>query len=407
MQGNFILNEDYSNGKFAYKGKDSHIFIKNKRYIDLSNCAGSQIIGHNNLITRKILKEISKKNISNFSSPNIYAVKFSKTLKKILPNFSKFIYCNSGSEAIMKGLRICRAVNSKEIIINTSGSWHGSVNETLYKTDKKLNAIKLSDGLPKYTKKNIKFIPYGDIKNTEKILNKYKKNINCILIEPIQGSLPTIKNIKYIKFLENFSKKNNIIFFLDEMITGLRVNGSSFQNCHNIKSDISTFGKSFGGGFPIGILAINNKIHKMIKDKKIKIFFGGTFSGNSISMFIADEITKYLRKNKKIFKTINDRTNYLKKSINEFTSEKKIDVKITSYMSMARIIFSRKKILNRVQRDFFENKNIRSINKFFAYLEKKKIYYPKNGIIFLSYSLTKKDLLYVITVIKSGLKLYF
>ena len=98
---------------------DSHIFIKNKRYIDLSNCAGSQIIGHNNLITRKILKEISKKNISNFSSPNIYAVKFSKTLKKILPNFSKFIYCNSGSEAIMKGLRICRAVNSKEIIINT------------------------------------------------------------------------------------------------------------------------------------------------------------------------------------------------------------------------------------------------------------------------------------------------
>ena len=382
MQGNFILNEGYNNSKFAYKGKDSHIFIKNKRYIDLSNCAGSQIIGHNNLITKKILKEISKKNISNIASPNIYAIKFSKTLKKILPNFSKFIYCNSGSEAIMKGLRICRALNNKEIIINASGSWHGSVNETLDKTDQKLNAIKLSDGLPKYTKKNIKFIPYGDIKKTEKILNKYKKNINCILIEPIQGSLPTIKNIKYIKFLENFSKKNKIIFFLDEMITGLRVNGSSFQNCHNIKSDISTFGKSFGGGFPIGILAINNKIHKMIKDKKIKIFFGGTFSGNSISMFIADEITKYLRKNKKIFKTINDRTNYLKKSINEFTSEKKIDVKITSYMSMARIIFSRKKILNRVQRDFFENKNIRQIKKFFTYLEKKKFTILKMVLFF-------------------------
>ena len=53
MQGNLILNEGYNNDKFAYKGKDSHIFIKNKRYIDLSNCAGSQIIGHNNLITKK------------------------------------------------------------------------------------------------------------------------------------------------------------------------------------------------------------------------------------------------------------------------------------------------------------------------------------------------------------------
>ena len=60
------------------------------------------------------------------------------------------------------------------------------------------------------------------------------------------------------------------------MITGLRTNGSSFQNYYKIKSDISVFGKSFGGGFPIGIIGINKKIEEKLK-KKIKIFFGAHF----------------------------------------------------------------------------------------------------------------------------------
>ena len=213
MQENFILNEGYNARDYASISKDHYIFINNKKYIDLSNCAGSQIIGHNSKIIKKTLNKLIKKNISNYAMPNIFAVEFSKTLKKILPDFSKFIFCNSGSEAIMKGLRISRSLNNKDILINASGSWHGSVNETLYMAKKNLKAQKLSDGLPDYTRKNIKFVPFGNIDQTKKILDKYKKNINCILIEPIQGSLPTIEGLNYIKFLKDYSKKNNIVFF--------------------------------------------------------------------------------------------------------------------------------------------------------------------------------------------------
>jgi glutamate-1-semialdehyde aminotransferase len=76
-------------------------------------------------------------------------------------------------------------------------------------------------------------------------------------------------------------------------------------------------------------------------------------------------------------------------------------------MSMARIIFSRKKISDRVQRDFFESKKIKKIEYFKKYLFKKKIYYPKNGILFLSYSLKHKDLNYTIQTIKKALNLFF
>jgi len=407
MQDNLLLNEGYNNDIYINSSFGPHIYIGKKRYIDLSSCAGSQILGHSNYDIKKIQKEIIRKNISNYALPNIYAAEFAKTLNKILKNFSKYIFCNSGSDAIIKGLRVCRSLNAKRLIINATGSWHGSVNETLYVAKEDLTLKKLSDGLPEFTKKNLKFIPYGDTITSKKILDKYKKKINCILLEPIQGSLPTDKNIHYVKFLENYCKKNNILFFLDEMITGLRVDGSSFQNYFKIKSDISVFGKSFGGGFPLGIIGINKKIENKIKKKNLKIFFGGTFSGNSTNMYIANKITKKLNKNKKIIKNINEKTNFFTNSINNFTNKNNLDVQVFNFMSMARIVFSKKKIDNRIQRDFFESKKLKKIEKFKNYLFKKNIYYPKNGIIFLPFTLKQKDLNYTIQTITKALSLFF
>ena len=83
---NIILNEAYNNSKnFFEKGIKDKIYIKRKSYIDLSNCAGSLILGHNNVFYKKILKKYLKKNFSNFAHPNIHATNFSKTIKK---NFS-------------------------------------------------------------------------------------------------------------------------------------------------------------------------------------------------------------------------------------------------------------------------------------------------------------------------------
>ena len=52
------------------------------------------------------------------------------------------------------------------------------------------------------------------------------------------------------------------------MITGLRTNMSSAQQFFKIKSDISTFGKAFANGMPIGFIGISKKIENKIKKKK-------------------------------------------------------------------------------------------------------------------------------------------
>ena len=60
-----------------------------------------------------------------------------------------------------------------------TGSWHGSTSELLYSTDSKRKVKPLSAGLADEGKRNLKFIPYNDIRTSKKILEKIRK-ILCV-----------------------------------------------------------------------------------------------------------------------------------------------------------------------------------------------------------------------------------
>jgi len=70
-------------------------------------------------------------------------------------------------------------------------------------------------------------------------------------------------------------------------------------------------------------------------------------------------------------------------------------------------VFTKKKIINRIQRDFFENKYSKKIKMFRSYLFKNRIYYPSSGVIFFSASTSRKSIAYVIKFIKKGMLKYF
>jgi len=404
-----ILNENYHQNKHLLtKGMGSYVYNKSKKYLDLTSGGGCLLLGHNNKIFKRSIKEFLRMQISNFAAPNEFAKKLSLSLIKIFPQFKKIIFCNSGAEANLKALRICRALTKKDMVINVAGSWHGSVDQFLFTSDKNNNPIAISEGLEKNNKKNLIYIPYNDIKNSIKILEKNKTKISCVFLEPIQACLPDKNSENYLKFISEYCKKNNIILVLDEIITGLRIDGSSIQNKLKLYSDISTFGKAFGNGLPISFIGISEKIYKKIIVNKKKIFFGGTFSGNSLSAYVSNETLKYIIKNKKtIFSKLKSYSLTFRDSINKFAEFYNIKIKVYAYDSIIRIIFSNKKIKNRVQRDFLEKKNNKNVGNFYQFLFKKKIIYPKNGIIFLSHSINNNDLKYLINNIKYGLKKFF
>lgn len=404
-----IINENFIKAdSFIEKGKGNKIIIKNKSFFDLSYCSGVVFLGHNHKIFKKSIKDIYNKNISVFANPNIHALKLSKTIKSFFSNFKKIVFCNTGSESVIKALRISRSINSKKIVVCVTGSWHGSVDQTLFAPQKNFSPLPISSGLRNIDRKYIKFIPYNDIKNSQKILNKYKKKINCILIEPITSSLP-LKNVQpYLKFIESYSKKNKIVLIFDEIITGFRTKKGSVQEQFNIKPDITLIGKILGGGLPIGVIGISNKIYKKMKTLKKKIFFGGTFSANTFSTFVGNNVITYIKNNNNQVEKLIKNCEIFESKINNFIKNNKINAKVYRFDSISRIVFSKRVANNIIQRDFLEKKNSKRKIEFFKFLKKNNICYPRNGVVLLSLANNnRRDLEYIIKKICLGLKKYF
>ena len=219
--------------------------------------------------------------------------------------------------------------------------------------------------------------------------------------------MPLQNSKKYLKFLETYCKKNQIILIFDEIITAVRTKNKSVQNNYKIKPDITIIGKIFGGGLPIGIIGISKKIQKDLQKQKRKVFFGGTFSGNSLSTFLGNEIIKHILANKKILENLDDKAKFFESNLNMFITKNNLDLKIYRYSSILRIVFTKNTVINRIQRDFFETKNTSKIRLFRKYLFKNKIYYSTSGIIFFSSLLSNNSLDYIIRYIKKGFIKYF
>ena len=405
----FIINEGYQSNKSLFGGGvGSKIILNNQSFLDLSCCSGALLLGHNSKIFKKSIKEVMKKNISPLSTPNQFAKNYVNLLKKIIPHKDKFIFCNSGTEAVIKALRISFAVSKKNVVLSATGSWHGSVDNLLFSPGKKLKPIPISDGLLDTHKKNLKFIPYNDIKKSKEIITKYKKKASCIIVEPIQGSLPTEEAKEYLKFLRVISKKYKILLIFDEIITGLRTDASTLQKYFDIKPDISTFGKCFGGGLPIGIIGVSKMFFNKMKNKEKKIFFGGTFSANSITTYVGMKTTDYILKNKrKIFSKLEKNSKFFQDQMNQFFDKEKIQAKIYRFKSLLRIVYTDKKVLNRSQRDFLENNKLSRVALIRNFLHKKRIYYPGNGLIFFSNQISTPEIRYLIKSLKLAFKQYY
>jgi glutamate-1-semialdehyde 2,1-aminomutase len=402
-----ILNEGYSTKYFSEKGEGSRVIIDKKSFYDLSYCNGVLFLGHNSSVFKKTLKYFLKNKISIFSNPNIHAVNLAKTVKFFFSNFSKIIFCNTGAESVIKALRISRAINHKKIIVCVTGSWHGSVDQTLFSSKKNLEPIAISSGLKNEDQKNIKFIPYNDIKNSKKILDKYRKSISCILIEPVISSLPS-KDIKpFLKFIEIYTKQNKILLIFDEIISCFRIEKGSVQKKFNIKPDITLIGKILGGGFPISAIGISSKVYKKIQKLKTKIFFGGTFSGNTFSTLAGNNTISYIKKNTKLVNNLIKKCEFFENKVNNFIIKNNIDAKVYRFDTIMRIVFSKNKVNNRIQRDFFERKKSNSKNNFIKFLRKKNILYPRSGAILLSLANNIGDLNYIIDNVCIGLKKNF
>jgi len=400
-----ILNAGYQeeNSRFSH-GAGCNLYDENGiEYIDMAMGAGSLILGHTPQKTLEALHKQSRQG-TIFLQNNSVIQQLSQTVSERIPkHLTKHVYCNSGSEATQRAVRIARAATNKSVIASFQGGWHGmnewtlSENSDRFVDNKSLSSI----GIPNSALKETLLLPYNN-EDTWKALQQHANVIAAVIIEPVQGSNPQ-KNIQpFLKKLEKMCKTLNIILIFDEMITGFRLHLGGGACYFDIKPDIATYGKILGGGLPIGMVAISNDIYeKTFLDPNKRMLTGGTFSANPLSAATGNATLDKL--NKQSYQELNRLGALFRELANEQLNYYKIPFKAEGIGSISRIYFTNQPIKNRKERDQLEiNNGLQA--KFRQHLWRNKVIWPNNGIICNALCQTDELIEHVITRVINAAK---
>lgn len=271
---------------------------KNKRFIDFTSGIFASSLGYKNKrLNNKIKKVLSNGFSHNYNFYNDYREKYISKLIKFVSSrkLKKCFLTSAGTEATETALKLARiygsSINKNKIgIISIKGNWHGRTMGSQLLSGKNAD----SSWIGYYDKymHQIDF-PYPWIKNSHKknffinsLYRVFKKNFNfknrisMVILETFQGWGAVFYPMIYVKEIEKFCKKNNIILCFDEMQSGFGRTGKKFGFQHyKVSPDMICCGKGMGAGFSLSGV-IGSK--KLFDNKNIK-GLSSTHSANPIS----------------------------------------------------------------------------------------------------------------------------
>jgi glutamate-1-semialdehyde 2,1-aminomutase len=310
------------------------------------------ILGHSpNTVSKPLLKQITKGTL--YGTANDLSVDLGETIQNLMPRAEHIRFSSTGSEATMYAVRLARAKTGRRVIAKILGGWHGYNTSLMYAVNYPFE-IQEGPGLIQEEERFVKAIPFNDLQESLKILESIKDDLACIVVEPVLGGAGCITPIDgYLQGLQEFAKKNDSLFILDEIVTGFRLSIHGAASVYKLEPDIFTLGKIVGGGFPIGVVCGDKDIMSLAdplirKNKRnCCAIGGGTFSANPVTMTAGLATINHLRKNKDIiYPKINNLGNEVRKGLREVFSNSKINVEVTGTGSLFQVHFLNKLVTN-------------------------------------------------------------
>ncbi len=313
-------------------------------YIDFCCSWGPLILGHNHPSVREAVIATIKKGTS-FGTPN----RLGNELGKLIVDNNRFIekirFVSSGTEAVMSAIRLARGVTGKSKVIKFEGCYHGHVDSLLVKAGSGLATfgVSTSAGIPESFAKETLVLPLNDPKALDECLQKYHKDIACIIIEPIPANNGLLlQHQSFLECLRLKCYKYGVLLIFDEVISGFRVGFEGAAGHYNIQPDIITYGKIIGGGMPVGAYAASAEIMSHVAPEGA-VYQAGTLSANPVAMSAGYAALQELLQ-ADFYKNLEEKTTKMVKALQSFCDNQLYPVQIRQIGSIFWIAFSKEDI---------------------------------------------------------------
>ena len=275
-----LLGNYRSNPVVFREGKGCRLIdVEGKSYLDM--CAGIAVVsvGHcHPELVRAISEQAGRlMHVSNlfFNEKNI---ELACELARRIP-YTKFFFCNSGAEANEGLLKLARRYHyergdkERRGIITAHNSFHG----------RSMGALTMT-AQPKYQEGmgpmvgGVEHVPYGDLAALERVVGPQTA---AVILEPVQGEGGVVAGTpEYLRGVRELCDRKGALFMLDEVQTGYGRTGRFLaQEWSGVVADACALAKGIAAGFPLGAVAISEKLEKGLPPGS----HGTTYGGNPLA----------------------------------------------------------------------------------------------------------------------------
>lgn len=327
---------------FVKEAKGAYLYDEDgNKLIDYIASWGPLILGHAHAPVIDAIIEKAQKGTS-FGMPTEIETELAKLAISMVPNIDKIRFVNSGTEACMSAVRLARGYTGKDKIIKFAGCYHGHSDSFLIQAGS--GAVTFgspnSPGVTQGTAKDTLLADYNDLVGVKNLIQANKGEIAAIIIEPVAGNMGCIvPKDEFMKGLRTLCTQEDILLIFDEVMTGFRLARGGAQEALGIQADIVTFGKVIGGGLPVGAFAAKTEIMNHLAPDG-PVYQAGTLSGNPLAMSAGLAMLTELNNKPQIFESLESKTAYLHKGLDEVLSKKEVAYQINRFGSMLSVHFT-------------------------------------------------------------------
>jgi glutamate-1-semialdehyde 2,1-aminomutase len=143
-----------------------------------------------------------------------------------------------------------------------------------------------------------------------------RDDIACVLVNPLQAMTPNASPssdsalvggerkahydkaayIRWLKQLREVCTEKGIALIFDEVFLGFRLARGGAQEYFGVKADLVTWGKTLGGGLPVGVVCGPHRLMRRFRDDRPAdiCFARGTFNSHPYVMTAMNEFLAFL-----------------------------------------------------------------------------------------------------------------
>ncbi len=244
---------------------------------------GSLLMGHNpSSVTDAVAAQAVRG--THLGGATTHEIRYAEAVKRLMPNIERVRFTASGTESTYLALRLARAYTGKTKIVKFHEHFHGWHD---YVTPESGQAL---GGVPREVLDTVIVAP-ADAAAVDRILSE-DDDIAAVIVEcngAHYGTFP-LMNPDFLQDIRDVTSKHNVLFIMDEVITGFRLSPGGAQARWDIEPDLTTMAKIVAGGQPGAAVGGRSDIMELMSfrddpewDSVLRVPQGGTFNAQPVT----------------------------------------------------------------------------------------------------------------------------